>query len=57
MTEVTISSHLGVTHGDCAVKTGEEKGDLLNVIKNFLNLKGHQNCITGSKVTAILVKG
>ena len=27
------------------------------VIKNFLNLKGHQNRITGSKVKAILEKG
>ena len=26
------------------------------VIKNFLNLKGHQNRIFGSKVTDILVK-
>ena len=27
------------------------------VIKNFPNPEGHQNCITGSKVTVILVKG
>ena len=27
------------------------------VIKNFLNIKDHQNRITGSKVTAILVRG
>ena len=27
------------------------------MIKNFLNPEGHQNCITGSKVTAILVEG
>ena len=27
------------------------------MIKNFLNLKGHQNHINGSKVTATLVKG
>ena len=27
------------------------------VIKNFLNLEGHQNPIIGSKVTAILLKG
>ena len=27
------------------------------MIKNFLNLKGHQNRISGSKVTAILLKG
>ena len=26
------------------------------MIKNFLNLKGHQNAISGSKVTAILLK-
>ena len=27
------------------------------VIKNFQNPKGLQNCISGSKVTAILLKG
>ena len=27
------------------------------VIKNFLNPKGHQNLISGSKVMAILLKG
>ena len=27
------------------------------VIKNFQNPEGHQNCISGSKVTAILLKG
>ena len=27
------------------------------MIKSFLNLKGHQNPIGGSKVTAILLKG
>ena len=27
------------------------------MIKNFLNLKSHQNPINGSKVTAILLKG
>ena len=26
------------------------------VIKTFLNPEGHQNCISGSKVTAILLK-
>ena len=33
------------------------KIDYVIVIKIFLNPKGHHNCITGSKVTAILVKG
>ena len=33
------------------------KIDYVIVIKKFLNLKGHQNCITGLRVTAILVKG
>ena len=33
------------------------KIDYVIVVKNFLNPKGHQNCITGSKVTVILVKG
>ena len=33
------------------------KIDYVIVIKNFLNLKGHQNRITGSKVTAILLNG
>ena len=27
------------------------------MIKNFLNLEGHQNPLSGSKVTAILLKG
>ena len=27
------------------------------VIKNFLNIEGHQNPISGSEVTAILLKG
>jgi hypothetical protein len=33
------------------------KIDYVKVIKNFLNPKGHQNPINGSKVTAILLKG
>ena len=33
------------------------KIDYVIVIKNFLNPEGHQNPITGSKVTAILLKG
>ena len=27
------------------------------MIENFLNPQGHQNCITGSEVTAALVRG
>ena len=33
------------------------KIDYVIVIKTFLNPEGHQNRITGSKVTAVLVKG
>ena len=33
------------------------KIDYVLLIKTFLNLKGHQNPINGSKVTAILLKG
>ena len=33
------------------------KIDYIIVIKTFLNPEGHQNCIGGSKVTAILLKG
>ena len=33
------------------------KIDYVIVIKNFLNLKGHQNPIIGSKGMAILLKG
>ena len=33
------------------------KIDYVIVIKNFLNPEGHPNRITGSKVTAILLKG
>ena len=31
--------------------------DYVIMIKNFLNPKGHQNPFSGSKVTAILLKG
>ena len=33
------------------------KVDYVIVIKNFRNPEGHQNSISGSKVTAILLKG
>ena len=33
------------------------KIDYVVVIKSYLNPKGHQNPISGSKVTAILLKG
>ena len=33
------------------------KIDYVTLIKTFLNPEGHQNRISGSKVTAILVKG
>ena len=33
------------------------KIDYVIVIKNFLNPEGHQNPISGSKVTALLLKG
>ena len=33
------------------------KIDYVKVIKNFLNPEGHQNPISGSKVTAILLNG
>ena len=37
--------------------TSSYKIDDVIVIKNFLNSEGHQNPISGSKVTAILLKG
>ena len=37
--------------------TSSYKIDYVIVIKNFLNPEGHQNPISGSKVTAILQKG
>ena len=37
--------------------TSSYKIDYVIVIKNFLNPKGHQNPISGSKVSAILLKG
>jgi hypothetical protein len=37
--------------------TSSYKIDKVIVIKNFLNPKRHQNPITGSKFTAILLKG
>ena len=39
------------------VSTSSYKIDHVIVIKTFLNPEGHQNPISGSKVTAILVKG
>ena len=36
--------------------TSSYKIDYVIVIKNFLNPEGHQNPISGSKVTAILLK-
>ena len=38
-------------------RTSSYKIDYFIVIKNFLNPEGHQNPISGSKVTAILLKG
>ena len=38
-------------------RSSSYKIDYVIVIKNFLNPEGHQNRISGSKVTAILVKG
>ena len=48
-------------HGDSMTNSAQwgrvgEK-DYLIGIKNFLNLEGHQNRISGSKVTAILLNG
>ena len=37
--------------------TSSYKIDYVTVIKNFLNPEGHQNPTSGSKVTAILLKG
>ena len=39
------------------VSTSSYNTDYVIVIKNLLNPKGHHNCISGSKVTAILLKG
>ena len=36
--------------------TSSYKVDYVIVIKNFLNPEGHQNPISGSKVTAVLLK-
>ena len=33
------------------------KLDCITICQEILNLKGHQNCITGSRVTAILLNG
>ena len=33
------------------------KIDYITILKEILNLEGHQNCITGSRVTAILLNG
>ena len=41
------------------VKDGvfSHKIDNGTILKEILNLEGHQNCITGLKVTAILLNG
>ena len=39
------------------VSTSSYKIDYVIMIKNFLNPEGHQNPFSGSKVTAILLKG
>ena len=39
------------------VSTSSYKIDYVIMIQNFLNPKGHQNASSGSKVTAILLKG
>ena len=39
------------------VSTSSYKIDYVITIKNFLNPEGHQNPFSGSKVTAILLKG
>ena len=46
-------------HHDQTVRdsTSSYKLDYVLVIKNILNPEGHQNWISGSKVTAILLKG
>ena len=31
--------------------------EYITVVKNFIYPEGHQNCITGSKCTAILLRG
>ena len=33
------------------------KVDCLNILKDIFNLEGHQNSITGSRVTVILLNG
>ena len=33
------------------------KIDYITIFRDILNLKGHQNCITGPKVTAFLLNG
>ena len=34
-----------------------EDGDYVTIAKEILNLEGHSNCITGSKVMVILLNG
>ena len=38
-------------------QTVQDEIDYVIVIKTFLNHEGHQNCISGLKVKAILLKG
>ena len=39
------------------ISSSSYKIDYVIMLKNFLNPKGHQNRISGSKVAAILLKG
>ena len=51
---IALLRHHAQTVRDCS---SSYKLDYVIVIKTFLNPEGHQNRISGSKVTAILLEG
>ena len=58
MTDPLVSHNFTVRNAQTVRdRSSSHKIDYVIVIKNFLNPEGHQNPISGSKVTAILLKG
>ena len=52
--KISLWRRHALTVTDCAFS---HKIDYVTIFKEILNPKGHPNCITGSKVTAILLNG
>ena len=58
MTDPLVPTDLQRCHAQTVRdRSSSYKIDFIIVIKNFLNAAGHQNRISGLKITAILLKG